>query len=179
MQSKPIDMSKTGAEVEAVVKIERVGVNNPEEKQVIIGQGNFSIFACDEIFKALLTTVPAIKCAVAMNEAVPRLTRVTGNDERLKELAGENCLRIGASHTFFIIMDNAYPINVLTVLKSHPVVANIFVASANPLHVIVAETELGRAVLGAVDGTSANRIETAAEKKERRELCEKLGYVFD
>jgi adenosine/AMP kinase len=136
-------MSKTGAEVEAAVMIERVEVNNPEEKQVIIGQGNFSIFACDDLFKTLLTTVPALKCAVAMNEAVPRL------------------------------------INVLTVLKSHPAVANIFVASANPLDVIVAETELGRAVLGAVDGTSANRIETAAEKKERRELCETLGYVAD
>ncbi|RCV63173.1 hypothetical protein C5S53_15105 [Methanophagales archaeon] len=172
-------MSKTGAEEEAAVMIERVEVNNPEEKQVIIGQGNFSIFTCDDLFKMLLTTVPAIKCAVAMNEAVPMLTRVTGNDEHLKELAGENCLRIGASHTFFIIMDGAYPINVLTILKLHPAVANIFVASANPLDVIVAETELGRAVLGAVDGTSANRIETAAEKKARRELCETLGYVVD
>jgi adenosine/AMP kinase len=172
-------MSETGAEEEAAVIIERVAVNNPEEKQVIIGQGNFSIFACDDLFKTLLTTVPALKCAVAMNEAVPKLTRVTGNDERLKELAGENCLRIGASHTFFIIMDGAFPINVLSVLKTHPAVANIFVASANPLDVIVAETELGRAVLGAVDGTAVNRIETAAEKKERRELCETLGYVVD
>ena len=172
-------MSKTGAEAEAAVKIERVEVKNPEEKQVIIGQGNFSIFACDDIFKTLLTAVPAMKCAVAMNEAVPRLTRVTGNDERLNELAGENCLRIGASHSFFIIMDNAFPINVLSVLKLHPAIANIFVASANPLDVIVAETELGRAVIGVVDGTSATRIETEEEKKERRELCEKLGYVVE
>ncbi len=172
-------MSKTGAEAEAAVTIERVEVKNPEEKQVIIGQGNFSIFACDDIFKTLLTAVPEMKCAVAMNEAVPRLTRVTGNDERLNELASENGLRIGASHTFFIIMDNAFPINVLPVLKLHPAIANIFVASANPLDVIVAETELGRAVIGVVDGTSATRIETEKEKKERRELCEKLGYVVE
>jgi hypothetical protein len=114
-----------------------------------------------------------------MNEAVPRLTRVTGNDEHLKELAGESCLRIAASHSFFIVMDNAFPINVLSALKSHPAVATIFVASANPLEVIVAETALGRAVIGVVDGTSVNRIETEAEKKERRELCEQLGYVVD
>ena len=165
--------------VEAAVKIERVTVKNPEEKQVIIGQGNFSIFTCDDLFKTLLTTVPGIQCAVAMNEAVPRLTRVTGNEEHLKELAGENCLQIAASHSFFIIMDNAYPINVLNALKAHPAVATIFVASANPLDVLVAETELGRAVIGVVDGTSANRIETESEKKDRRALCERLGYVLD
>ncbi len=165
--------------VEAVVKVERVAIKNPEEKQVIIGQGNFSIFTCDDLFKTLLTTVPGIKCAVAMNEAVPRLTRVTGNEEHLKELASENCLRIAASHSFFIIMDNAFPINVLNALKAHPTVATIFVASANPLDVLVAETALGRAVIGVVDGTSANRIETEAEKKERRALCEQLGYTVD
>ena len=164
---------------EASVKIERVEVRNPESKQVIIGQGNFTIFACDDLFKTLLTAVPGIKCAVAMNEAAPRLTRVTGNDERLKKLAGENCLKIGASHTFFIIMDNAFPINVLGALKSHPAVATLYVASANPLEVIVAETGLGRAVIGVVDGTSVNRVETGEEKKQRRELCEKLGYVAE
>jgi adenosine/AMP kinase len=165
--------------VEAVVKVERVAIKNPEEKQVIIGQGNFSIFTCDDLFKTLLTAVPGIKCAVAMNEAVPRLTRVTGNVEQLKELASENCLQIAASHSFFIIMDNAFPINVLNALKAHPAVATIFVASANPLDVLVGETALGRAVIGVVDGTSANRIETESEKKERRALCEQLGYAVE
>ena len=164
---------------ESAIKLDRVAVENPEAKQVIIGQGNFSIFTCDDLFKTLLTTVPGIKCAVAMNEAVPKLTRVTGNEESLKKLAGANCLRIAASHTFFIIMDNAFPINVLNALKSHPAVATIFVASANPLDVLVVETELGRGVIGVVDGTSANRIETDAEKKERRALCEQLGYAVE
>jgi adenosine/AMP kinase len=161
------------------IRIERLSVENPDQKQVIIGQGNFSIFACDDLFKMLLTTVPGIKCAVAMNEAVPRLTRVTGNDERLKQLAAENCLRIAASHTFFIMLDNAYPLNVLPALKLHPAVATIFVASANQLEVIVAETGLGRTVLGVVDGTAANRIETDAEKRERRALCARLGYSVE
>lgn len=164
---------------DASIRLDRVGVENPDQKQVIIGQGNFSIFACDDLFKTLLTTVPGIKCAVAMNEAVPRLTRVTGNDERLKQLAAENCLRIAASHTFFILLENAYPLNVLPALKSHPAVATIFVASANDLEVIVAETELGRAVLGVVDGTAATRIETGIEKHERRALCARLGYAVE
>ena len=123
--------------------------------------------------------MPGIKCAVAMNEAVPRLTRVTGNEESLKKLAGEHRLRIAASHSFFIVMENAFPLNVLTALKAHPAVATIFVASANPLDVLVAETELGRAVIGVVDGTSADRIESESEKKERRALCEQLGYNVD
>jgi adenosine/AMP kinase len=164
---------------DASIRIERLSVENPDQKQVIIGQGNFSIFACDDLFKTLLTTVPGIKCAVAMNEAVPRLTRVTGNDERLKQLAAENCLRIAASHTFFILLDNAYPLNVLPALKSHPAVATIFVASANQLEVIVAETGLGRTVLGVVDGTAATRIETDTEKHERRALCARLGYSVE
>jgi len=77
------------------------------------------------------------------------------------------------------MLDNAYPINVLNVLKSHPAVANIYVASANPLEVIVAETELGRAVLGVVDGTAVNRIESEAEREERRKLCIELGYSVE
>ena len=77
------------------------------------------------------------------------------------------------------MLDNAFPINVMGILKSHPAVANIYVASANPLEVVVAETELGRAVIGVVDGTSVNRIETEEEKKERRAICEKLGYVIE
>ncbi len=164
---------------EAAVTIQRVEIENPDGKQVIIGQGNFSIFTCDDLFKTLLTTVPGIKCAVAMNEAVPKLTRVTGNEESLKQLAGANCLRIAASHTFFILLDNAFPLNVLQALKAHPAVATIFVASANQLEVIVAESELGRAVIGVVDGTSATRLETAAEKQDRRTLCEQLGYKLE
>lgn len=164
---------------EASIKLERIAVRNPESKQVIIGQGNFTIFACDDLFKTLLTAVPGIRCAVAMNEAAPRLTRVTGNTEQLEQLAAENCLNIGASHVFFIMMENAFPINVLGALKSHPAVATIYVATANQLEVIVAETGLGRAVLGVVDGTSVYRVETEEEKNQRRALCRQLGYAVE
>jgi len=161
------------------VDIEEIRIENPKDDQVIIGQGNFSIFACDDIFKALLTAAPGIKCAVAMNEAVPKLTRVTGNDDELKDLAGKNCVKIGAGHVFVIFIRDAFPINVLNTLKFHPCVANIYVASANVMDVIVTRTELGNAIIGVVDGTSANRIETEEEKRERRELCERLGYKIE
>ncbi|WP_367114308.1 adenosine-specific kinase [Ferroglobus sp.] len=162
------------------MKLEAVKIENPENKyQVIIGQANFTIFTCDDIFRALLTAVPNIKCAVAMNEAAPKLTRVTGNDEKLKELAAKNALNIGASHVFVVFVENAFPINVLNTIKQHPAVCNIYAASANPMEVIVAETELGRAVLGVVDGQAVNAIENEEQKRERRELVEKLGYKLD
>lgn len=162
------------------MKLEVVKIENPDLKyQIVVGQGNFAVFTCDDLFRVLLTAVPNIKCAVAMNEAAPKLVRVTGNDEELKNLAAKNALAIGASHVFVVVTSNAFPINMLNTIKMHPAVCNVFVASANPIEIIVAETELGRAVLGAVDGSAVNRIESDKEKEERRELVEKLGYRLD
>jgi hypothetical protein len=162
------------------MKFEAVKIKNPENKyQIIVGQGNFAVFTCDDLFRALLTASPGIRCAVAMNEAEPKLTRVTGNDEALKELAAKNALAIGASHAFVVVTSNAFPINVLNTLKLHPGICTIFVASANPIEIIVAETGLGRAVLGAVDGTAVTKVESEEEKSKRRALVEKLGYKLD
>ncbi|MBK5114304.1 MAG: adenosine-specific kinase [Candidatus Heimdallarchaeota archaeon] len=159
------------------IKTMSVKIKNPEANyQVIIGQANFSIFTTDDLFKTMLTTVPGIKCAVAMNEAVPKLTRVTANNSELEKLAAENALAIGASHVFVIMMEKAFPINVLPHVKNHPAVCSIFVASANVMEVVVAETELGKAVIGVVDGTAVDKIETPEQKKERREATEKIGY---
>ncbi|NPE08097.1 MAG: adenosine monophosphate-protein transferase [Asgard group archaeon] len=159
------------------VKTKSVKIKNPETNyQIIIGQGNFSIFTTDDLFMTMLTTVPGIKCAVAMNEAVPKLTRVTANDPELEKLAAENALAIGASHVFVIMMENAFPINVLPHIKNHPAVCTIFVASANIMEVIIAETELGKAVIGVIDGTLVDKIETSEQKIERREATEKIGY---
>ena len=161
------------------MKTEIVKIDNPEGKyQVVIGQANFSVFTTDDLYRALLTAVPGIKLAVAMNEAVPKLTRVTGNDKTLQKLASENCLKIGASHVFVVMTENAFPLNILNTIKLHPAVACVYVASANPMEVIVAETELGRAVLGVVDGNSVNAIETDEEREERRKLCDQLGYGY-
>jgi len=162
------------------MRLDAIRIENPDNKyQVIIGQGNFSVLTVDDLFRALLTTAPGIKCAVAMNEAEPRLTRVTGNDPELKELAGKNALKIAASHVFVVFLSNVFPINVLNTIKMHPAVCNIFVGSANPIDIIVVETDLGMAVLGAVDGQSIEKIENVEQKKERRTLLEMLGYKLD
>jgi hypothetical protein len=166
--------------LEMTIKLSSVKIANPETKyQVIIGQANFSVFTTDNLYMTLLTAVPGIKCAVAMNEAVPKLTRVTANDPELKKLASENALAIEASHVFVIMMADAFPINVLPHVKNHPAVCTVFVASANEMDVILAETPLGKAVIGVVDGTSINKIETDEQKQERRALAEKLGYALD
>ncbi len=162
------------------MKIEKIAIENPENKyQIIVGQANFSIFTVDDLYRELLTAVPNIKVAVAMNEAAPKLVRVTGNDEELKKIAANNALKIGASHVFVVVTSNAFPINILNTIKQHPAVCNVYVASSNPMEIIVAETELGRAVLGAVDGTAVNRIETEEEKVQRRKTYEELGYRLD
>ncbi len=162
-----------------MVRIEVVEIEKPEGVEVIIGQGNFSIFTVDDLAKTLLTTVPGIKFGIAMNEAKPQLTRYTGNDPELEQLAAKNAVKIGAGHVFVVLMKNAFPINVLNAVKNHPAVAMVYGASENPFQVIVGETDLGRSVLGVVDGKAANRIETDEQKEERRSLIEKIGYKID
>jgi len=162
-----------------MVKIEVIDIEKPEGSEIVIGQGNFSIFTVDDLARALLTAVPGIKFGIAMNEAKPQLTRFTGNDKELEEFAAKNAVRIGAGHVFVIVMRNAFPINVLNTIKNHPAVAMVYGASENPFQVIVAETELGKGVLGIVDGKAANRIEDEEQKRERRELVEKIGYTID
>ncbi len=159
-----------------MVRIEVVEIEKPEGVEVIIGQGNFSIFTVDDLAKTLLTTVPGIKFGIAMNEAKPQLTRHTGNDPELEQLAAKNAVKIGAGHVFVVLMKNAFPINVLNAIKNHPAVAMVYGASENPFQVIVGETDLGRSVLGVVDGKAANRIETDEQKEERRSLIERIGY---
>jgi len=155
-----------------------VKIEKENEDQVIIGQANFSIYTTDNIFRELLTASPGIKCAVAMNEADPKLVRFNYNDDRLGTLVAKNALAIGASHVFVIMMQGTFPINVLPTIRNIPGLCNIFVASANPLEVIIAETTLGRAVLGVVDGQPVNSIEDDEQRQVRRALVKKIGYLL-
>ena len=157
-----------------VIDIEK----DKEDDQILIGQANFSIYTCDDIFRTLLTTVPNIKCGVAMNEAVPKLVRFTDNDAKCGELAAKNALKIGASHIFVILIKGAYPINVMTAIKNVPGVCNIYVATANPTQIIVAKTNLGNSIIGVVDGQAVESIENEEQRKQRRDLVKKIGYVL-
>jgi adenosine/AMP kinase len=156
-----------------------IDIKKDDGVEFIIGQGNFSIYTVDDLARTLLTCVAGIKIGVAMNEAKPKLTRFAGNDEHLKELAANAALKIGAGHIFVIMMRGAFPINVLNNVKSHPAVCTVYGASENPFQVIVTKTNLGRSVIGVVDGTSAEKIEDKYEKKERRDILEKIGYKVE
>jgi len=158
------------------VKIFKVPVKIPEGANVIIGRSHF-IKTVEDIYEALVTSVPGIKFGLAFNEASgKRLVRYEGNDEELVKAAIDSALSIGAGHIFVLFIKNAYPINILNQLKHVQEVVSLYAATANPVEVIVAETDQGRAIIGVVDGFTPLGVESDEDKKERREFLRKIGY---
>ncbi len=158
------------------MEIKVVKIENPEELNVILGQSHF-IKTVEDIHEALITSCPGIKFGLAFNEASgPCLVRYSGNDDELVKLAVKNAKNVGAGHFFIIFLKDAFPINVLNKIKMVPEVVRIFAASANPMEVVVYETEQGRAVLGVVDGFSPKGVEGKEDIKKRKELLRKFGY---
>lgn len=158
------------------VKIDVVKVEIPEGTNVIIGQSHF-IKTVEDLYETLTSSSPTLKFGIAFCEASgKRLIRWDGNDEDLIKKAQETAMKIGAGHTFVIYIKNGYPINVLNRIKNVEEVVRIFAATANPLQVLVAETDQGRGVIGVVDGYTPLGIEGDAEIKERKELLRKFGY---
>ena len=155
---------------------EIIRIENPDAKNLIFGQSHF-IKTVDDLHEAVVAVVPGIHFGLAFCEASGRrLIQTSGNSKPMIDLAILNAQNVGCGHTFFIFLDNAYPINVLNQIKQVPEVLRIFVATANPLQIIVAETEQGRGVLGVVDGGAPLGVETAEDVPKRRELLRKLGY---
>ena len=159
-----------------MVKLDVVKIEIPKECNVIVGQAHF-IKTVEDLYEALVNSVPGIKFGLAFNEASgKRLVRVDGNDKELMELAAEYAKVVGAGHFFIIFIKNAYPINVLKYIKEVPEVVRIFAATANPLEIIIAETKQGRGVIGVVDGHTPLGIEKDEDVKERKEFLRKIGY---
>ncbi len=157
-------------------KIEVVDIPVPQGTNVIVGYTHF-IKSVEDIYEALVTSVPNIKFGLAFLEASgKRLIRYDGNDDELIKLAIEVAKKIGAGHTFIVYIKNAWPINVLNSLKNVQEVCRIYAATANPLQVIVAETDQGRGVLGVVDGLTPLGVESEEDIKERKEFLRKIGY---
>ncbi|MEM0476553.1 MAG: adenosine-specific kinase [Candidatus Aenigmatarchaeota archaeon] len=162
--------------MKSVKKFEVIQIEIPKDANVIIGQAHF-IKTVEDLYEALMNSLPSIKFGIAFCEASgKRLIRFDGNDEELINLAVEHAKAIGAGHTFIIYIRNAYPINVLKYIKEVPEVVRIFAATANPLQVIVAETEQGRGIIGVIDGYTPLGIEDEENKKERHEFLRKIGY---
>ena len=154
-----------------------VDVRKPENVNLIIGQAHF-IKTVEDLHEALVGAVPGIQFGLAFCEASGKcLIRSTGTDGALVKLAEQNALEIGAGHTFVVFLaDGYYPINVLNAVKAVPEVCRIFCATANPLQVVLAETEQGRGVLGVVDGAPPQGIEDEAAVRWRHDLLRTIGY---
>ncbi len=158
------------------MELKVVTLEKPEEVNCVLGQAHF-IKTVEDVHEALVTSVPGIQFGFAFCEASgPRLVRYTGTDPELVELAKKNALKIGAGHVFVLLLRNAYPINILNALRHVPEVVRLFAATANPLQVIVAETEQGRGVLGVVDGYPPAGVETEADIQKRKDFLRKIGY---
>lgn len=158
------------------MEIEVIHLDNPEAKNVIIGQSHF-IKTVEDIHEVLVEAVPAIKFGLAFCEASgPRLIRTSGTDETMIALAAKNAKNVGCGHTFFIFLENAFPINVLNPVKMVPEVVRIFCATANPVEVLVVRSKQGGGIVGIIDGSSPAGIEADKDVAERKQFLRKIGY---
>lgn len=151
-------------------------INIPEGSNIILGQTHF-IKTAEDLYEILTSTLVNAKFGVAFTEASgPCLIRSEGNDDYLTELCIQNLQSVGAGHVFCILLTGAFPINVLNAIKNCPEVCNIYCATANPVEVVVAETEQGRGVMGVIDGFSPKGVESDSDKEARYEFLRKIGY---
>jgi adenosine/AMP kinase len=159
-----------------MLSFETVRLEIPADTNIIVGQTHF-IKTVEDMYEAMVNTVPQAKFGLAFNEASgPCLTRHDGNDDELRQAAIRNAQALGAGHVFVLILRNAYPINLLNAVQSIPEVCTVFCATANPLEVVVAKTEQGRGVMGVIDGSSPKGVEGAADIAQRKEFLRKIGY---
>jgi len=156
------------------LKIERLEI--PEGCNVIFGQTHF-IKTVEDLYEIIIGAVPNAKFGIAFCEASGAcLVRIEGNDEQLKTVAKTNALKIGAGHTFIILLKDAFPINILNAVKMCQEVCTLFCATANPTEVILAQSEQGRGVLGVIDGTSPKGVEKEDGVAWRKDLLRKFKY---
>lgn len=157
------------------MELSTVLIEKPDDLNVILGQAHF-IKTVEDVYEALAGSSPHLRFGLAFCESSgPRLVRRAGNDPELVELAVRNALAVGAGHTFVVFLRDGYPMNVLNQLKQVPEVCRIFCATANPVEVVIAETERGRGVLGVVDGGVPAGVETEQDVAARVELLRTLG----
>ena len=158
------------------MRTESVQVEKPKDANIIIGQAHF-IKTAEDLYEALIGSAPGIRFGGAFCEAsMDRLIRKEGNDEELVTAAVESARRIGAGHTFVVVLADAYPINVLRAIKDVPEVCTVFCATANDIEVLVAETDRGRGVVGVVDGQTPLGVEKDEDIRKRKEFLRRIGY---
>ncbi len=158
------------------MELKTIPIEKPEDLNFILGQSHF-IKTVEDLHEVLVATVPGIKFGLAFCEASgPCLVRISGNDDKLIDLAKKNALNIGAGHSFIVFIDHAYPVNVLRLVSAVPEIVNIFCATANPVEVVVAESAQGRGILGVIDGGSPLGVESEKDIQDRKVLLRRFGY---
>jgi adenosine/AMP kinase len=156
--------------------IKTVKIENPDGLNMILGHSHF-IKTVEDVYEAIVNAVPMARFGLAFCEASEScLVRYTGTDNKLVELATKNAYNLSAGHSFIVFMENLFPVNVLNPIKNVTEVCRIFCATANPVEVIIAETELGRGILGVIDGFSSKGIESEDDIYARKELLRQIGY---
>ncbi|MFD0363404.1 adenosine-specific kinase [Nocardia sp. GCM10030253] len=158
------------------MELTAVRIDKPDDLNVIIGQAHF-IKTVEDLHEALVGIGPHLRFGLAFCEASgPRLVRHSGNDDDLVELATKNAVAVGAGHSFIVFLREGYPVNVLNAVKQVPEVCGIFCATANSVDVLIAVTELGRGIVGVVDGSEPLGVESADDKADRMRLLRQIGY---
>jgi adenosine/AMP kinase len=158
------------------LEFKTVRIEPPENCNIILGQAHF-IKTIEDLYEAIVTSVPAAKFGLAFCESSgPCLVRHDGTEPELRKLAAEKAMELSCGHIFIVLLKNAYPINVLDRVKKVDEVCTVYAATANPLEVIIAETEQGRGIVGVVDGLKSKGIETEQDVKARKEFLREIGY---
>ena len=160
------------------MEVTTVVIENPNSMNLILGQSHF-IKTVEDIYEVMVSTVPMAKFGLAFCEASDVcLVRHTGTDDEMRELAKKNAYALSAGHSFIVFMKDMYPVNVLNAIKNVPEVCRIFCATANPVEVIIAETEQGRGILGVIDGFKSKGVEGDEDIAWRKDFLRKIGYKF-
>jgi uncharacterized protein len=158
------------------MELKTIKIEKPEDMNFILGQSHF-IKTVEDLYEAIIQAVPGIKFGLAFCEASgPCLVRHYGNDPALIEIAKKNAFNLSAGHSFIVFMENAFPINILNIIKNVPEVCQLFCATANTVEVIVAETDLGRGIIGVIDGEKSKGIENEEDQKKRKDFLRMIGY---
>ncbi|MEJ2158185.1 MAG: adenosine-specific kinase [Desulfobacteraceae bacterium] len=158
------------------MELQTIPIENPEQLNFILGHSHF-IKTVEDLYEAIVNTVPGAKFGLAFCEASDVcLVRYTGTDDDLIDLARKNALNLAAGHSFIIFMRDMFPVNILNTIKNVPEVCRIFCATANPVEVILAQSELGRGIMGVIDGYAAKGIEAEEDIAKRKSLLRAIGY---
>lgn len=158
------------------MELKSVAIEIPEGCNLILGQTHF-IKTVEDLYEIMVGTSSQVKFGITFCEASgPCLIRIAGNDRFLQDVATKNAQAIAAGHSFIVLLKDAYPINFLNAIKQCPEVCTIYCATANPVQVIVAETDQGRGILGVIDGFSPKGVETTEDIQSRQQLLRRIGY---